>query len=506
MNSFPKLLPSSLGTLLLSALLLIPFGDSLQAQDKNPGPSPELSLVRVNATLQSYNFVRPWEKGAPTPRRGLGAVLADNQVLVTAELIVNSTYIELEHPSSGEKTPARIVGRDYEANLALLTPIDEQSTLMDDLIPLELDTSVAPKDEVEVWQIEDNGDGVITEVEVLRAAVNRYFLDSAVFLVYQTVGSLQARANSFTLPVIKDGKLVGMLLSYNSKEQISQVLAAPIIEAFLADLEDEDYAGFPSIGIAFEQTLDDQLRKYAHVVDREGGIFVTGIQEDSSAGKSDLEEGDVIMAINGNPIDSRGNYVHPEYGKLNFSHLVRGGAKVGDQVRLDVVRDGEEKEIMVTLERKLPEDFLIDPYMFDRGPRYLILGGMIFQELTLPYLQSWGDNWETRAPFKLVHANAHPEQYEEEGREKLVFLSQVLRTPSTLGYEKLNSVILTEVNGVPINSLKDLSEAFKQPDKKGIHKIEFTDYPRVIYLDDRLSRAINEQLVQYGINQMEKLD
>ena len=156
--------------------------------------------------------------------------------------------------------------------------------------------------------------------------------------------------------------------------------------------------------------------------------------------------------------------------------------------------------------RRAPDEYLIDAYMFDRGPRYLIMGGLIFQELTLPYLQSWGDNWSTRAPFKLVHANAHPEQYEEEGREKLVFLSQVLRTPSTLGYEKLQSVILTEVNGKPINNLKDLSEAFRSPDDKGIHKIEFTDFPRVIYIDDRLSRAINEQLVQYGINQLEKLE
>jgi S1-C subfamily serine protease len=473
------------------------------AQEK---PSPEKSLVRVNATLQSYNFLRPWEKGAPTPRRGLGAVLKDKRVLVTAELIVNSTYIELEHPSTGEKTPAHIIGRDYEANLALLAPIDESSALMDDLVPLELDTSVAPKDTVEVWQVEDNGDGVTTKIDVLRAAVNRYMIDSAVFLVYQCVGSLQARANSFTLPVIQDGKLVGMLLSYNSKEQISQVLAGPMIEAFLADLVDGDYQGFPNLGIAIDQTLDEQLRRFARIDDKEGGVFVTSIQKDSSAGKSDLEVGDVIMAIDGKSIDSRGNYVDPVYGKLNFSHLVRGGATVGDVVELDVIRKGKPMKIAVTLERKAPDAFLIDTYMYDRGPRYLIMGGLIFQELTMPYLQSWGDNWDTRAPFKLVHANAHPEQYEEEGREKLVFLSNVLRTPSTLGYENLNSVILTQVNGKPIMSLKDLSEAFKTPDDKGIHKIEFTDYPRVIYVDDRTSKTVNQQLIQYGINQLEKLD
>lgn len=489
--------------LALAILSGIVLSTSASAQDQ---PSPEKSLMRVNATLQSYNFLRPWEKSAPTPRRGLGAVLSDNRVLVTAELIVNSTYIELEHPATGEKTPAEIIGRDYEANLALLAPVDKNSTIMNGLVALELDTSVKPKDTLEVWQMEDNGDGVSTTVDVLRVATNRYFIDSAVFLVYQTVGSLQARANSFTLPVIKNGKLAGMLLSYNAKEEISQILAGPIIGAFLKDLEDGDYQGFPTLGIAFDQTLDDQLRRFAEIDGADGGIFVTSVQKDSSAAKAGLETGDVILSIAGQAIDSRGNYVHPEYGKLNFGHLVRGGAEVGDTVKMDIIRDGEPSVVEVKLERKAPDEYLIDAYMFDRGPRYLIMGGLIFQELTLPYLESWGENWDTRAPFKLVHANAHPEQYEEEGREKLVFLSQVLRTPSTLGYEELSSVIVTEVNGKPINDISDLAEAFKEPDGKGLHKIEFSDFPRVIYINDRMSRAVNQQLVQYGINQMEKLD
>lgn len=489
---------------LVAALCLIsalaPLGAGAQA------PSPEKSLVRVNATLQSYNFVRPWEKGAPTPRRGLGAVVAGKRVLVTGELIVNSTYIELEHPSTGEKTPAKIVGRDYEANLALVAPIDEKTDLFDDLVPLELDLSVKSKDTLEVWQIEDNGDGVTTTVDVLRASVGEYFIDGSVFLVYQTVGSLQARANSFTLPVVKDGKLAGMLLSYNAKEQISQILAAPIIQAFLDDLKDGEYQGFPNLGIAFDQTLDEHLRRFAGIENKEGGIFVSNVQKDSSAGQAGLQVGDVILSINGQAIDSRGNYQHPKYGKLNFSHLVRGAAKVGETVKVSLIRKGEAKEIEVKLQRKLPEQYLVDAYMFDRGPRYIIMGGLIFQELTLPYLESWGEEWDTRAPFKLVHANAHPEKYEDEGREKLVFLSNVLRTPSTLGYEELNSVIVTQVNGKAIKNIKDLSEAFSKPSAEGLHKIEFNDFPRVIYIDDRMSRAVNQQLIQYGISLLEKLD
>jgi hypothetical protein len=319
-------------------------------------------------------------------------------------------------------------------------------------------------------------------------------------------GSLQARVNSFTLPVVKNGKLAGMLLSYSSKEQTAGVLPSPVIKAFLADLDDGDYKGFPNLGIGFAQTLDETFREFTGIQDEEGGIFVRELAKGGSADKAGIKEGDVILSMAGQPIDSRGNYTHPNYGKLSFSHLVRGGATVGDTIKLDIIRDKEPMTVEVELTRKLSTDYLIDPYMFDRGPKYLIFGGLIFQELTLPYLESWGEDWTTRAPFKLVHANANPHPLEEEGREKLVFLSNVLKTPSTLGYEAVNSVIVTNVNGTFIKNIKDLAAAFTAVPADGLHTIEFDDYPKVIYVEDRASRLINQELIQYGIGQLERLE
>ncbi len=486
---------------LLCLCLLLPAVPAMAQKS-----APEKSIVRVNATLQDYSFLRPWEKGAPTPRRGLGAVLEGNRVLITAEMCVNSTFLELEHPSSGARATARIAGIDYEANLAVLEPVDEGAKVFAGLEPLVLDESVVPGETCEVWQIEDNGNGVSTDVEVLRVDVGRYFIPGSVFLIYQVKGSLQARTNSFTLPVVKDGKLVGMLLSYSSKEQTASVLPAPIINAFLADLSDGNYEGFPNLGIALAPTLDETFREFTGIADEEGGIFVREVSKGSSADQGGIEKGDVILTIGGQAIDPRGNFDHPKYGKLSFSHLVRGGAKVGDTVKLDLIRDGKPLSLDVPLSRKRPEDFLVDPYMFDRGPKYFIFGGLIFQELTLPYLESWGEDWTNRAPFNLVYANADPQLYEEEGREKLVFLSNVLKTPSTLGYESVNSVVVTKVNGIFIRNIRDLAAAFAAVPSDGLHTIEFDDYPMVIYVEDRTSRLVNQQLLQYGIGQLERLE
>jgi len=86
-------------------------------------PEQKGSVVRVNSTNQSYDFLRPWSKEAPFSRRGLGVLIDGRKILVTAELVENSDYIELERADSGEKSVATVQVIDYEANLATLRRI-----------------------------------------------------------------------------------------------------------------------------------------------------------------------------------------------------------------------------------------------------------------------------------------------------------------------------------------------------------------------------------------------
>lgn len=469
-------------------------------------PSAADSVVRVNATSQEYNFLRPWEKRNPTTRNGLGALIKGKRVLVTAELVKDSTYIELEKADTGAKTPAKVIGLDYEVNLALLAPEDGKSTFLDGMTELELDQTVRVDDNVDVWQLETNGNPAATTGTVIKVGVGKYFVDGSYFLNYVLRGSLQYRAGSFTLPVVKQGKLVGILLSYSSKELTSVIIAAPIIAHFLKDLEDGKYQGFPNLGISYATTLDEQFRKFLKLGSRQGGIYVRKVPKGGSAAAAGMKEGDVILDIDGHAIDSRGDYLHPEYGKLNFSHLVRGEPEVGAVRKVKIVRDGKEMTLDMKLLRKLPGDYLIDPYLFDRGPKYLILGGLIFQELSQQYLKEWGEEWETRAPFRLVHAQTHQSDFEDQGKQKLVILSVTVLTPATLGYEQLANLIVTKVNGKDIRSIRDFKQALASPEN-GIHRIEFDEFPRVIYVDAAVAERMNKQFTeQLGIQPLERLN
>src|ERR1044071_462669 len=96
----------------------------------------EVALVRVNVTGQGYDYFRPWQKKAPFSKRALGAVLPKGRVLVTADLVTNQNYVELERAESGEKTAANVRVIDYEANLALLEPAEK--SFLDGITPLEI--------------------------------------------------------------------------------------------------------------------------------------------------------------------------------------------------------------------------------------------------------------------------------------------------------------------------------------------------------------------------------
>ena len=108
-------------------------------------------VVRVTATDQPWDFFHPWTKHAPVSHEGLGAVLDNGEVLVTAELIEDANYVELERAESGDKVPATVVAVDYEADLALLKPADDG--FLKGITPLEL-TDAGVGDHLAVWQLE----------------------------------------------------------------------------------------------------------------------------------------------------------------------------------------------------------------------------------------------------------------------------------------------------------------------------------------------------------------
>jgi S1-C subfamily serine protease len=465
-------------------------------------PISSESLVRVNSTNQAFDFFRPWSKKAPFFRRGLGVVLPGGQVLVTAELVANRTYVELEKADSAEKSPAEIAVVDYDCNLALIKPSD--STFLKEAKALQLDSGARVGDRASILQLESNGliadtPGVITTITVAG-----YPLDHLALLTYRISAPLQNREGSFTVPAVRNGRLLGLLMRYDGRSQTADVIPAPVISHFLEDAQRESYPGFPRAGLVFASTRDPQFRRYIGLREN-GGVYITEVRPGSAAEKAGLRKGDVILAVANKPIDQDGNYEEPGIGRIPFSHLTNTLVHVDDVVDFKILRNGNQQTVPVKVGPIDDEQSISKPYEFDRQPRYLILGGLVFQELSRPYLEEWGANWTKDAPQRLVYLDAYQNELSP-GRGKIVFLSQVLPTLNSLGYEGLEHLVVSKVNGMPVKNLNELAKAAASP-KDGFHKIEFEEDPGLIYLDAAEIEKNKGQLMQdYSIPALENLD
>jgi hypothetical protein len=151
----------------------------------------------------------------------------------------------------------------------------------------------------------------------------------------------------------------------------------------------------------------------------------------------------------------------------------------------------------------LPDEDSVPPYVFGKGPDYVIAGGLVFQELSRPYLGAWGD-WARRAPPRLLIA-LDRDANAPDAPKRFVLLSTVLPDPANLGYQDLHDLLVATVNGRRIGSLDDLRQALANPPGP-FHVIELVpgQGPRRIVLDVAEAQAAAERLpAAYGVERLD---
>ena len=481
--------------------------DALLAAEVVPAPADvKTSVVRINSTQQEWNPWQPWEKNPPRKRRALAAIVAPQRVLTTAELAANATYLEFESTDGTRFTQAKVIAVDYEANLVLLGPASEAEggAFFAGTTPFAIASPSAIGDDLEILQVEENGVALQTAGILQSVDLTSSFMPGQSFLIYLVKASMQSAASSYSLPVLRGGKLAGVLLSYDSKDQLCDVASTDIVRRFLDEADDGNYQGFPSLGISTARTEDVSFRQWLKLADEQGGLYIKSVRKGAAADLSGIKPGDVILAVDGKTIDRRGYYQHPDYGSLYWGHLIRGSKSIGETVTLSLLREGQPIEITATLTREEEDAKLVPAQLFDKAPNYLVKGGFVFQELSRPILQGFGDDWRSRAPLNLLDAYENPEKYQDSLR-RVVFLSGVIPTPATVGYERLRNLIVQKVNGRPVTDMKSLIAAFDENTDE-LHSVEFADENLTVHLDDTIATAVDSQLLQRGISRLSRAD
>lgn len=463
--------------------------------------APEKSVVRIEVTSQPYDHIQPWAKKMPASQKGVGVVVGKQQVLVTAQLITDSTYIELEHIKDGGRTTARVIHVDYRANLALLEPLD--SSFLDGVSPLPIGDHLRLGDTAAVCLVEDNGMGMCS-FGTLRGANIAVYPFTGNFLTYRIKTVLPKITYNHGLPIIKEGFLYGLLMGYDSKNTMLTAVPSPVIKHFLDDLADNNYEGFPLAGFTVTLLEDDQLRRYLQLSDEHEGGYISKIRPESPAALAGMQKGDVLLSINGKEVGKDGKYLDEHYGRLNVQHIITTLSYRGDTADVRIFRDGREQNLHLTFEPVNIDQYPVPPYGFDRPPHYIVIGGLVIVELSKPYMKDFGKDWVRKVSGRLIYNYRHQWDLHKPG-EKVVLLSSVIPTRAMIGYTNLQNLIIKKFNNAEVHGLNDVATALKNP-RGNFHKIEFYDYPKTIYLDIRTIESEGAFVRQYyGIPSLMRL-
>lgn len=143
-----------------------------------------------------------------------------------------------------------------------------------------------------------------------------------------------------------DGKLVGINTAIASRTGGNQGVgfAIPInlAQNIMTQLIDDGEVTRAYLGI-YGETVNPTMAEALNI-SKSKGALVHDVVDGTPADEAGLQEGDVIVSLNGNPVN---NY--------DLFRTEVASKKPGTEVTLGIIRDGEEQEINVTL-GELPED------------------------------------------------------------------------------------------------------------------------------------------------------
>jgi hypothetical protein len=301
--------------------------------------------------------------------------------------------------------------------------------------------------------------------------------------------------------VVAEEEVVGLLTGRAGDTWAA--IASPVLAQFVDDVADGEWRGFPRGGFAWQNLTNPVLREALGLAEEETGVRLTRVLPHGTAAGA-LEAGDVILEVDGVEIDATGHYEHPVYGRMLFALLFSDGRRPGETMNTRILRDGVRRAVATPLRRIQAEADKIPPYVYGHGPNYVVVGGLVFQELTVPYLTTFGD-WQRRGPPRLLIAYDREAAMPSPESPRFVILSSVLPDAANLGYEGVRNLIVERVNGRRIGSMDDLREAFARPEGD-FHVVEFLPGlpPERLVLDVEETEASAQRIrAAYGVDRLD---
>ena len=411
------------------------------------------ALVRVTATVQESDASLPWQKKAPFVRQGYGILVGESRVLTTESLIRNQTLVELQYARTGERIPATVELADCQVDLALLR-VKPSPAGSAGAASAPLAESVVPNAKLDLIQFDETMEIQKGSAQIVKTTMATLPAAPYQTLLYTLLTDINV--NGTGAAVVQDGRLAGVMLSYDRSTRTGSMLPAGTIRHFVADAAEPPYKGFAYAGFVWQPLVDPAKRAFLNATPDGQGILVISPMPGTGA-YSTLTNDDVIVKWDGRAIDNLGFYDDADLGRMSVAYLIQGRREPGEAVPLTIIRDRKTLQVTVTLSRRdeatslIPEDVTGDP-----PPPYLVDGGLIIRELTGRYLRGRGGEWIRNVDSRIAHLYMTRQHAPEQVGDRVLVLVGVLPDPINIDFQEMRDEVILSVNGQPVRNMKDV--------------------------------------------------
>lgn len=430
------------------------------------------AVVKIYSIYNAHNYHEPWQKRGARTYNGSGSVIDGHRILTNAHVISDQTFLQVRRAGQARKYTATLEVVAHESDLAILKVKDE--SFFDGVQPLAVGDLAQHRDKVAVFGFPEGGDKLsVTEGVVSRVEHQRFSHSSAYLLTCQMDASINSGSSGG--PVIKDDKIVGVAFQgMNSEryENIGYMVPAPVIKHFLADISrDGRHHGTPDVLASIQKMENPDMRRYFRIPDDASGALVIKVYPDSPA-RGQLQPGDVVLSIDGKPIENDGTIEFREGERTYFGYLMQT-KHINDLVNFEILRKGRHKALQFKMNRPIDYGRLVPHEQYDVSPTYYIAGGLVFEQLTVNYLKEYNDgrDWQYYAPTELLYYYYYGEPTDD--RREVIVLVKVLADEVNVGYHDFSDVVIARVNDRSVASMQDLVQAFESH-RGPYHEIEDT--------------------------------
>ncbi len=396
------------------------------------------SVVRIFATAQESDYESPWQASRPSSGTGSGVVVAPGKILTGAHVVADATFLQVQTSTHPDKFIARLAAVCHDSDLALLE-VDDQIFLEETTSAQLGDELPELQDKVSVVGFPVGGEEVsVTEGVVSRIELQRY-AHSDRWLLAVTVDAAINNGNSGG-PVFLDDEVVGIAFqSLDDAENIGEMVPTPLIHRFLEGAQNRREVLVPGLGGTVQPLENATLRKALKMKPKHSGVRIRTVAAGNS-GDGVLQVDDVLMSFDGYDIANNGTIRYDHNHRTGFLVLL-GDHFVGEEVEATILRDGVEMKVSLELEPLRP---LVHRARYDHVPSYFVFAGLVFQPLSVNFLRTWTDWWDT-APKEFLHYYYMVEPTAE--RREIIALTQVLSDGLNAGYEDLYAETVKSVDG-----------------------------------------------------------